>query len=143
MNEVLSHAISYLKEKGRGLLVRLWAQMPFFALVAVGVIIAAGWGLHETHEMLVRSGLADAWEEGATGRFSNIGPGDAAVLGGRTLWALLRALLLPALAIVVSLFAALMRLAGAVLPELAPRVRKGSWAALGIAAVILLLDVVF
>ncbi|MHB9144538.1 MAG: hypothetical protein ACYC5Y_04295 [Symbiobacteriia bacterium] len=143
MNEVLSDAIGYLKEKGRGLLVRLWAQMPFFVLVMAIAITAVWWGLHETHLLLVRSGLEEAWEEGAAGRFSNVSLSDAADLGGRTLWALLRALLLPALAIVVSLLAGLMRLAGAVLPQLAPRVRKASWAALGMAAVFLLADVLF
>lgn len=59
MNGLLADAAGYLKERGQGVLQRLRAQAPFLALVMASIALAVAWGLHETHLLLVRSGVAE------------------------------------------------------------------------------------
>lgn len=60
MKELLTSATDYLREKGQGALRRLVAQVPFLIAVTAMCVLAVIWGLHETHLLLVKSGVGGA-----------------------------------------------------------------------------------
>lgn len=83
MKELLADAADHLRKKGQGALQRFLSQLPFLALVTAIAILAVVWGLHETHLLLIRSGVAEAWQERVGRGLGHTSLGDAVTLEGR------------------------------------------------------------
>jgi hypothetical protein len=142
MKSLMVSAVDYVREQQPEVTHRLRSHVPFLLLATATMILSVIWGLRETRLMMVLSGVAGSWQDKVLAGF-DFGIGDTASLTGRTVWALVRSFLLPALSIMAAMVALAIRLASVVFPRIAPPARRAGWVALGVGIAILCLDIIF
>jgi hypothetical protein len=142
MKSLMISAVDYVREQQPAVSHRLLPHLPFLLLATATIFLSVVWGLRETRMMLVLSGVAGSWQDKLFGGF-HFGISDTAFLTGRTLWALVRSFLLPALSVIAAMVALAIRLAGVVFPRIAPRASQAGWVTLGLGMAILCLDILF
>lgn len=142
MKSLMVSAVDYIREQQPAVSHRLRTHVPFLLLATATMILSVVWGLQETRLMMVQSGVAGSWQHQVFGGF-DIGIFDTASLTGRTMWALVRSFLLPALSVIAAMVALALRLAGVLVPRTAPAAHPAGWVALGAGMTILCLDILF